>query len=240
MAVMVGAVIGAVGSGSIITLPVLVYILRLPVAVAVGISVVVAGATSFGAAIWYYRRGFVDLRIALMLAASGVPGSLAGAALTHLVPAAVVMVAFSGLLLIAGATMLRAPKQNRRRIGCQPALCVATGAAVGFATGFLGVGGGFLIIPTLVLLGGLETSVAVGTALTVITLNSIAGFAGHLHFAALDWKLALAFMGLSIAGMGLGVSIAARLPTGGRRRLFGWMTTIVGIAVACENALKLI
>jgi uncharacterized protein len=240
MAIVVGAVIGAVGSGSIITLPVLVYILHLPVRSAVGISVVVAGATSLGAAIWYYRRDLVALRIALMLAASGAPASFGGSALTHLVPPPIVMMIFSVLLLTAGATMLRTPTQERRESVCRPVLCVATGFAVGLVTGFLGVGGGFLIVPALVLLAGLETKVAVGTALTIITVNSLAGVAGHHHFAALDWKLTLAFTGLAVGGMMLGVTAAGRLPAGGRRKLFGVMTTIIGIAVACENVPKLI
>ena len=240
LAVGVGAAIGIFGSGSIITLPVLVYVMHMPVRAAVGISIVVAGATSLGAAIWYYRHGLVHFRAAMMFASVGIPASLAGSVLTHQVPPPVLMFIFSTLLLAAGTAMLIGPKQMQPKAGCRLELCLPAAAAVGITTGFLGVGGGFLIVPVLVFLGGLSTNKAVGTALTVITLNSLAGVAGHLHFAALDWKFTLAFVGLALIGMGLGVSAADHLPRSARRKIFGWGVAIVGIAVACENMLKLL
>ncbi len=239
-AVAVGAAIGAVGSGSMMTLPVLVYLVHLPVRTAVAVSVVVAGTTSLGAAIWYYRRGFVHRRAAVLFAASGIPASYAGSALTHLLPEPVTMLIFSALLLTAAVAMLFRPKQKAPGEELRLEVCLIAGAAVGVVTGFLGVGGGFLIVPTLALLGGMETKTAVGTALTVITLNSFAGVAGHLRFVTIDWRFGLAFVCLALMGMMVGVSLADRLSSGARSRLFSGIVTIVAIAVACESMLDLI
>jgi uncharacterized membrane protein YfcA len=114
------------------------------------------------------------------------------------------------------------------------------GAAVGVLTGFLGVGGGFLIVPALVLLAGLETRQAVGTSLAIIALNSLSGFIGHLGFPALDLKLTLAFLAIALLGLGLGVGLAGRLSERSLRRVFASLVLAMSVVIGLANLRYLI
>jgi len=103
------------------------------------------------------------------------------------------------------------------------------GAAVGVLTGFLGVGGGFLLVPMLVFVAGLEMRRAVGSSLAIIALNSTAGLVGHLQYTAFDWGLTASFLVVALIGMGLGLALAGRIPEHTLRKLFAGFV----LAVAC-------
>lgn len=232
LAVPIGLTLGAVGAGgSILTLPVLVYVLRVPAAKAVPMSMVVVAGTSLVAAVLHYRRGLFHTRAFGLFAATGVPGAFLGSYLTHLVSQRVLLGIFALLMLGAGAAMLQSRGQTTGVGPCRTGRCLAIGAGVGVLTGFLGVGGGFMIVPALVLLAGVGAKEAVGSSLAIITLNSVAGLAGQIRQVSFDWTLALGFLALALAGMLAGVAVAERVPASTLRKGFGELVVLVGLVI---------
>ena len=154
---LVGLSLGLLGSGgSTITLPVLVYVARIPVPQAVAMSLVIVGATAAtGSYMLSRRRGF-EGRTVTVFAVTGITGAFFGARLTHLVPPEVLLLLFGGVMAAAGARMLGASTGAPETGNARLARCIAAGLVLGVLTGFLGVGGGFLILPTLLLFAGLD------------------------------------------------------------------------------------
>lgn len=239
LAALIGASLGLLGSGgSIITLPVLVYVLGIPARQAIAMSLVVVGAVSFVGALLHLRSGQFHLRAVLLLGFTGMVGAYFGSALTHRVPADVLMLLFAGLMLAVGVVMLRRQKFVGHADRCYPLRCLAIGAAVGGLTGFLGVGGGFLIVPSLVLLAGIDAKKAVGASLGIIALNSASGFVGHLRFSDLDWPLTSSFLAVALAGMWLGAALMGRISEDGLRRAFAWSLVAVAVLVGGMSSLR--
>lgn len=243
LAVLVGLSLGVLGSGgSIVMLPVLVHIAGVPPPEAVAMSLAVVGATSAAGAVVHYRYGNVATRATAIFAAAGIVGAAGGARLTHLVPHAALLLLFAMLLLAAGARMARGPtraEQAAGRAACRPWRCGAAGLGVGALTGFLGVGGGFLIVPALALFGGLSMKQAVGSSLAVIALNSAAGLASQLQYVALDGLLSLAFMAAALVGMLAGSPLAARMSNRGLRQTFAWSVIALGVVLLAMNLVDL-
>lgn len=236
IAFFIGLLLGVMGSGgSIITLPVLVYVAGIHPQVAVPMSMVIVGSTSLFAAYLHARRGNFHLKAALLLGATGVIGAHFGAEGTHLVSSTTLMLFFAALLCIVGVLMFRDGVEGLTPRTCLPVRCLAVGAGVGLLTGFLGVGGGFLIVPALVAFAGLETRRAVGTSLAIIALNSAAGFLGQIRYAELDWRLTAAFTGLTLVGMVGGLSVASRLSETVLRKAFAILLVVVGAVVGGLN-----
>lgn len=233
LSILVGFNVGALGAGGAITaLPILVYVARFPVAEAVALSKIVVGATSLIAAFLHYRHGRFHGRAALLFAVAGTPAAFLGARLTHAVPQRLLMLIFAGLMLASGLAMLkRRPRPGaggRRLVG----RCLLAGAVAGFLTGFLGVGGGFVIVPSLMLFADLPTGTAVGTSVAIIALNAAVGLAGHFGEIALDWSYAGAFLGLSLLGTGAGIAVAGRLPGETLRRAFAFLLIALAATIA--------
>ena len=182
LAALIGLSLGLLGSGgSIITLPVLVYVAHVPAQQAVGMSLVIVGGTSALGSLLHLRQGAFDLQAATFFALSGMGGAFMGAKFTHLVSAPMLLLLFGSLMLVVGSEMLHRGQAKAVSHECRPLRCLATGAAVGVLTGFLGVGGGFLILPALVLFAGLEMKPAIGTSLAVIAVNCLGGLIGQMH-----------------------------------------------------------
>ncbi|MDX1650358.1 MAG: sulfite exporter TauE/SafE family protein, partial [Myxococcota bacterium] len=178
------------------------------------------------------RRGAVHVRAAGLFALTGVPGAVLGSGLTSRVPQQVLLGIFAALMLAAGVAMLRGRTGESAAARCRVLPCLLLGAGLGVLTGFLGGGGGFLIVPALVLLAGVEPREAVGASLAVITVNALAGLAGQLRHASFDLSVTAAFVGLALLGMRAGVAVADRLPGDGLRRAFGALVIGVGLVVA--------
>ena len=123
-------------------------------------------------------------------------------------------------------------------ISCNPYKCLPIGFVVGLNTGFIGVGGGFLIVPALVLFAGLDSRKAIGTSLAVITFNSITGLLGQLRFVHMEWSLVSGFLVFAIAGMVVGVTISKGLPDTQLRRVFAVTVVLLGVAVGMQNLLR--
>ena len=239
LAALIGLSLGLLGSGgSIITLPVLVYVMGVEPKSAVAMSLVIVGAVSAVGALLHMRNGNFHPRAVLFLGLTGMAGAYFGSALTHRVSAAALMLLFAALMIVVGTVMLRRKQLVCDAERCYPARCLTIGAAVGALTGFLGVGGGFLIVPALVLLAGIDTKKAVGASLGIIALNSASGFAGQLRFAEIDWPLTGALLFIALIGMWLGTMFVERVSQEGLRRAFAWSVVVVGLAIGAVTVLQ--
>ncbi|MGD8895237.1 MAG: sulfite exporter TauE/SafE family protein [Acidobacteriota bacterium] len=239
LSALIGVSLGLLGGGgSILAVPLLVYVAQIDVRTAIGMSLAVVGATSLGGAVVHARRGRVRLRAALLFGGAGMVGAPLGAQVTHLVPPRALLVLFAALMIVVGALMLRvrrppsdsvAPRPRRLRV-------LGAGLGVGLLTGFLGVGGGFLIVPALTMFAGLPIRSAIGTSLLVITLNAAAGLVGHVRHGSLPLDLTLAFSAASVVGVVLGVRLSAGMAPVQLRRVFAVFVILIGLALLAGNA----
>ncbi|OZF37219.1 sulfite exporter TauE/SafE family protein [Rhodococcus sp. 14-2483-1-2] len=245
-----GAVIGILlgllgGGGSILAVPVLVFALGLGVEEAIPVSLIVVGTASAVGVIPKLRARRVEWRLAAVFAATGIPATFAGSALGRLLPERILLLGFAAVMVAAGARMLAergdtgtACKTSASGINwrhCAPR-SIPAGLAVGFMTGLFGVGGGFLIIPVLVLMLGIEMSVAVGTSLVIIVANSVAGLFSHLSGTTIDWSITLAFAGTAIVGSLLAAHFGTRVDTARLQRLFAYLVFAVAGYVVIDAA----
>lgn len=248
LGLIVGALLGLFGGGgSVLAVPALVYGAGLPLRAAVPASLLVVGISSATAAVARVRAGQVRWRIAAVFGVTGAAAAFAGAAVNRRLDPAIVLIGFAVLMVAAGAQMLRGrsrlggdcalPGGGTNWRGCLPK-ALGAGLGVGFLTGLFGVGGGFLIIPALVLLLGLPMPAAVGTSLVVIVTNAVAGFAAHAGDGALDVPVVAAFTGAAVVGA-LGVGrVADRLPADRLRRWFAYLVFAVAAFVVAQAVLN--
>ncbi|MEZ4299744.1 MAG: sulfite exporter TauE/SafE family protein [Polyangiaceae bacterium] len=238
LALVVGALLGLLGGGgSILTVPMLVYILGVPASSAIPTSLVVVGATSFAAMIPAARAGHVQFRAGALIAGGAVAGAFGGGRLAHYLPGNVLLTAFAVLMLGASLAMMRGRKNSggEKRALAVPA-ALAVGVAIGILSGLVGAGGGFLIVPALVLVAGVSMRDAVGTSLFVIALQSAAGFAGQIAHAHLDVKLAAIVTVASIIGAQLGVRLGRKLSADMLRASFAWLVLALGAFMLGKEA----
>lgn len=231
-ALLIGVSLGLLGSGgSILTVPVLVYLLDQPEKIAIAGSLAIVGAIALvGAVPWAWSK-HVHWRSVLWFGVPGILGTVGGAALSAFVTGEVQLIVFAVVMLIASWFMLRgtpmAPPVPGAADHQRPIAKLALdGVAVGALTGFVGVGGGFMIVPALVLLGRLDMHRAVGTSLVIIALKSFAGFAQYLVVLdaldlAVDWQVIGVFTAIGIAGSVVGNRIGRRVPQALLKRGFG-------------------
>src|SRR5439155_4547271 len=238
LASLVGLSLGALGSGgSIITTPLLVYVARVPPPSAIGMSLVIVGATSLVGAYLHLRRGNLAIKQCLLFALTGMVGSFIGSTGTHLLSRRVLMLVFSSIMLVSGCVMLRGVAALRRAKTVGVYQCLAAGFCVGLLTGFLGVGGGFLIVPSLIFFGGLDTRMATGTSLGVITFNCATGLLGQLRFVHIEWGLLSLFLAVLLVGMIAGATFSARLSESRLRRILAVTILVLGVSLGLENLL---
>lgn len=240
LGLIVGALLGLVGGGgSILAVPALVYGVGLPLSEAIPSSLIVVGAASAVAVIPRLRRG-VNWRLAAIIGAAGVATAYLGALVNRLLDQKVLLVAFAVIMVVAGIRMFLTTKSaggpcalpdggtDWRR--CLPR-ALATGAVVGFLTGLLGVGGGFLIVPALTLVLGLPMSVTVGTSLVVIVINSIAGFTAHLD-VSINWGVTGAFAASAMVASLVAARLGRGLSDAILKRGFAVLVLVVAVYVA--------
>lgn len=223
-ALLVGATLGLLGSGgSILTVPVLVYLADQPEKVAIAGSLLIVGAIALVGAIDHFRHDRVSVRHLLWFGVPGMAGTWLGAGLSALVSGEVQLFVFALVMVAAAVLMLRGFSATTARA---PAWMLAlNGVLVGAMTGFVGVGGGFLIVPALVFFGGLAMHDAIGTSLAVIVLNTLSGFIKHFDLLAerglaLDWKLIAVFVSIGVIGSLVGARVGRRLPQQTLRKIF--------------------
>jgi hypothetical protein len=241
LATLIGLSLGLLGSGgSIVTVPILVYVAGIPAHQAVGMSLVIVGGTSAIGSLLNVRKGNFNLRASAFFSVTGMAGAFIGGRFTHLVPAPVLMLLFGALMLVVGARMLNRSEASIQARQCRPLRCMAVGLAVGLLTGFLGVGGGFLIVPALVLFAGLDMKPAVGTSLAIIAVNSFGGLIGQLQHVDFAPRLTLEFLCAAVVGMFTGTALAGRFSAESLRRGFALCVLLLGAALVARNLMILV
>jgi uncharacterized protein len=245
-AALVGVTLGLLGGGgSILTVPVLVYVLGFGAKEAIATSLAVVGTTSLFGAAGHWREGNVNPRVAVGFGLVAMGGTYAGARLGAYVPGAVQLTLFAVVMLVAAFFMSRPrprPRPNlldepdeEETVVIPPLVILAMGVGVGMLTGLVGVGGGFMIVPALVLLGGVPMRQAVGTSLLVIAMNSAAGFAGYWGQARIDWGFLAVFTAVAIGGTLVGTRLSRRVPQRSLRRGFAAMLVVVAAFILYQN-----
>lgn len=238
LSALIGLSLGLIGGGgSILTVPILVYFLGVEAHEAVGMSLAIVGATSLFGSYLHWRRGSVDFSSGLLFGISGVFGAFLGSPLTHLVSPEALLLIFGALMLVVAISMLW---RNRHRgqetlREANKTKAILSGFGVGVLTGFLGVGGGFLIVPALVLFGGLAMKEAIGTSLLVIFLNCVAGLIGHASQSSFDWSLTLLVMILAVGGTILGTALSHRLAAHRLQKMFAVLVLTVAVFLIAKN-----
>lgn len=257
-AILIGVSLGLIGGGgSILTVPVLVYILGVDPVLATAYSLFVVGSTSLVGAGTYMKKGLVNYKTAIVFA---IPSFIA-VFLTRkfLVPAlpdplftvgeAIVtknigiMVFFALIMLAASFSMIR----NKKCVDCdenEPVkfnfpMIALEGSVVGVITGIVGAGGGFLIIPALVILARLPMKMAVGTSLLIIAAKSLIGFLGDVTTQTIDWQMLLIFTGLSIVGIFIGSALSKKINEKILKTGFGWFVLIMGVYIIGKELMSL-
>lgn len=233
---LIGLSLGALGAGgSILTVPILVYAMGVPVQSAAGTSLAVVGVNALVGALDHLRRGRSLPKTGLAFGLSGLLAALAGAWLNHHLRADVVLTLFAALMLAAAWNLVRrrvATEQSTFTEQFTPAAwsrLIAAGLAVGLLTGLFGIGGGFLIVPALVIVLGVPMRMAVGTSLVAIALNALWGTLAYLTLGGLDWGLIGLFATGGLLGVLLGGRLVARLPERALRMAFA--SLVVGLAI---------
>jgi uncharacterized membrane protein YfcA len=233
LAAIIGLALGLLGGGgSILTLPMLVYVLGVDAKEAIASSLFVVGITSVAGVLGHARAGNVRWRIGLLFGVAGMAGAAAGGELAHYIAASVLLILFAVMMLLTAAAMMRG---RRKPAADAPGHVVSVpkaivlGVAVGVISGLVGAGGGFLVVPALVLIGGLGMAEAVGTSLLVIAMQSLAGFASHARHTALHMDLLLVIAAAAVAGSIVGIRLARHARPATLRRAFGWLVLAMGV-----------
>lgn len=251
-ALLVGGSLGLLGSGgSILTVPILVYFLQHEDKVAIAESLGIVGAIALAGVIPYACERLVEWRTALLIGIPGMLGTLAGAWIATAVPGFVQLIVFALVMLIAAWFMW---KRSRKPAPAEPAdtpvprraswLILLQGAALGVLTGFVGVGGGFLIVPTLVLLAGLPMRRAVATSLAVIVMNCATGFLKYLHHfsdagLSVNWTTIGVFIAFGALGTFAGRRLGGRIPQRTLQQGFAvFLVAMAGFILVEETLLR--
>jgi hypothetical protein len=247
---LIGLTLGATGGGgALLAVPLLVYVLGTTARDATAMSLMIVGASAL-LGVWDYgRAGEVRVKAALVFSGTGAVGAWAGAYAHQLVREELLLVLFGMLMLGAAVKMLRwkppaasmdADESCADRF---PRTCwikvSGIGLLVGIMTGFFGVGGGFVIVPALVLVLGFPMRLAVGTSLLIIALISIGGLAGHLQFGQFSGRLTALVMLGSAAGIILGARLGRAVPPDRMTKVFAFVTIGIAVPLILHNAIRL-
>ncbi|MFE0652002.1 sulfite exporter TauE/SafE family protein [Streptomyces sp. NPDC059534] len=238
---LVGVSLGILGGGgSILTVPILVYLAGQETKEAIATSLFVVGVTSLAALVPHARARRVRWRTGLLFGAFSMVGAYGGGRLAEYIPGTVLLVAFALMMLATAFAMLHKPRKGAKKTrpahGDLPLKHIAVeGLVVGAVTGLVGSGGGFLVVPALAILGGLPMGIAVGTSLLVIAMKSFAGLAGHLSGVEIDWRLALTVTAAAVVGSLVGGRLAGRIPQDALRKAFGWFVVVMGVFVLAQQ-----
>lgn len=239
MAVVIGLSLGLLGGGgSILAVPVFVYALGFGVKEAIVMSLAVVGVTSLFGAVGHWRVGNVNLRIAAIFGSVAMGGTYLGARLAVFFSGTAQLILFAVVMLMAAYFMYRngQPVMAHSGSGKMPiGLILAEGLAVGILTGLVGVGGGFLVVPALVVLGGVAMKEAVGTSLVVIALKSAAGLLGYLGQVEVSWGFVAVFTAIAIAGSVGGSYLVRFIPGGALRKGFAVFLVLMSVFILFEN-----
>lgn len=252
-ALLIGLVLGLIGGGgSILTVPVLVYLLGVNPVLATAYSLFVVGSASLVGAIRNMQKGLVDFRTAIVFA---IPAFISVyISRKYLIPAipeqitqigdvvlsknVAIMIFFAVIMLLASISMIRNKRKEtdeEQEIKYNYPLIIVEGLLVGMVTGIVGAGGGFLIIPALVLLARLPMKKAVATSLLIIAIKSLIGFMGDVQNLEIDWSFLAVFTSLSIVGIFVGIWLNQFIDGKKLKKGFGWFVLVMGIYIIIKE-----
>lgn len=232
-----GLVLGLLGGGgSILTLPILVYVLGMEAHLAIVFSLVLVGGTALVGALLHQKHCQLAWKQGLLFVLFGAPLNFLGAQLSARVPAALLLISFGVLMGVCGAAMLMKGSEQKDWAGERRLWpVIASGAGVGFLAGFLGIGGGFMIVPSLVLFLRIPMKTATGTSLFVIAANSAVALLAHRHSLDLGGVLLLELVPAALLATYLGVRLAQKLSAHQLREIFGAFVILLGVLMAVYN-----
>jgi uncharacterized membrane protein YfcA len=243
LAALIGLSLGLMGGGgSILTVPIFVYVLGFDPKLAIAMSLPVVGITSLVGALGHWRAGNVRLRTALLFGAIAMVGAFAGARLAVFVSGVFQLSLLAVVMLAAAISMFRSARRsgtgasagNDERPMSLP-LLIPVAMGVGLLTGLVGIGGGFLVVPALVLLGRVPMKKAVGTSLLVIAMNSAAGFAGYLGTVQVPWGFMAGFTAVAIAGILGGTALVRFVSQRALKQAFAVFLLVMGTFILYKN-----
>lgn len=245
LSILIGVLLGLLGGGgSILTVPVLVYLAGLSTKSAIVTSLIVVCITSFMAVINHAKAGRVCWSTGGTFGAAGMAGAFIGGRLAAYIPDAVLLVLFASIMLAASSAMIRNKKGKESSLQEGGSLCpqklpvaaiVFDGLLVGLITGLVGVGGGFLLVPALNYLAGLPMHAAIGTSLFIIVVQSLAALAGHASHLEIDFQLTALVTGCAIAGSFLGSHLSGKISSDHLKRGFGVFVFLLGCFLLYKN-----
>ena len=249
----IGLALGLIGGGgSILTIPILVYLFSITPTIAISYSLFIVGFTSLLGAYNSYRKGLVNFKTVLLFGSSSITTVfIARKFIIPIIPdvffkfgsfevthSLFVMVVFAILMLVASIPMIRNRKMVEKvQAKEDPFKLVMYGVLIGLVTGFLGSGGGFLLIPALVMLMKLPIKEAIGTSLLIIALNSLIGFLGDFGRHPIDWKFLVLITAIAIAGIFIGGYFNQKVNGDKLKKGFGWFVLGMGIYIIIKEVL---
>lgn len=247
LAVAVGLVLGLLGGGgSILALPIFLYVFEVPTKPAVAMSLAVVGMSAGVGFFAHWRQGTVNLRVALPFGALAMGGAFVTARLARFVPEALQLGMFTAFALAAAVLMLRDSLKPAQQDGTLESrdtrmnpLLGAQAVGVGVLTSLIGAGGGFVIVPALVLLAKLPVKIAVGSSLLIITMNALSGFAGYIGQVSINWRLVGSFTGMAALGAIVGTRLVPFVPQRRIKQGFALMILVLGAFVVLRTLLGL-
>lgn len=257
LAIAIGLSLGLIGGGgSILTVPVLVYIVGINPVKAITYSLFIVGMTALVGAFDYYKKSLINLKAAITFAIPSfasvfatrhwilplLPESLFNVGDFTITKGIFIMVAFAFLMLFSAFSMIRQKKQYMKlsrkseETSFNYPFIFLEGIVVGVLTGFVGAGGGFLIIPALVLFAGLPMKMAIGTSLLIISINSLIGFSTDLFTGVdMDWRFLISFSCFAFAGILVGAFLSKRIEGSKLKPGFGWFTLAMGVFIIVKE-----
>lgn len=251
--VFVGISLGLIGGGgSILIVPILIYLFKIDMVMATAYSLFVVGVSSFVGGVSNYRKGLVDIKTAVIFGIPAIIGvyftrkviiplipaeitSIAGFAITKDIA---LLLLFAVIMLAASFSMIRKRKESGHVEEEQKfnyPLILVEGISVGVLTGLIGAGGGFIIIPALVLLSKLPMKKAIGTSLVIIAAKSLIGFLGDVSNYSIDWILLLSISALAVVGIFIGIKLSDYIPGNKLKPAFGWFVLVMGLYIITKE-----
>ncbi|TRZ41683.1 sulfite exporter TauE/SafE family protein [Robertkochia solimangrovi] len=252
-ALVIGLVLGLLGGGgSILTVPLMVYLLGFSPVVATAYSLFVVGSSSLIGTVQKYRKGVVDIKTGLAFCFPSfmavylsrryllphMPDELLHLNDFVLTKDMAIMVFFALIMILASVSMIRNTKKEVQELSKEKQPYYMTfiqGLIIGVVTGIIGAGGGFLYVPALVLWAKLPMKKAVGTSLVIVTINSLIGFTGDMQTLEIDWKFLLTFSAITVIGIIFGDIVSHKISNKSLKRGFGWMILVMSIYILSKE-----
>jgi hypothetical protein len=237
LALFAGLAMGLLGGGgSILTVPILVYVFSVDTKVAVAMSLAIVGWTALMGMYSHFKLKNISFKVAFIFGGFALPGTYFGSYLSQFISGQIQLLIFSAIMIIAAAFMFNGKKEiEESSHSLNYPLIAISGVFVGIMTGLIGVGGGFLIVPALMFFTGIDMRKAVGTSLFIISFNSIFGFLSYLGRVEIPWNLMIIFSICSTVGIFIGAKLNTKVPQAKLKKIFAVFLIIMGIFILYKN-----